>query len=118
MAKIKPPDVGALNADAEEFLNVLSDESDLAIILVAAGYIDAAVAGLLTKVLCESDVAEKLLAPSAALAGFVARTDLAFALGLITRVVRDDLRTIAKIRNRAAHNHLKLDFDDASTRDL
>src|SRR5262249_42505907 len=52
-----------------------------------------------------------------ALAGFGARLNVAYAIGLIRSDVRDDLLTIAKIRNRVAHSHLRLSFDDPSIRD-
>lgn len=119
MAKKKLPAIETLAADTEEFFEILNAKSDFAVILIAAGYLDAAVAGLLAKALCDEEVAAKLLeSPTAALSGFGARIDVAYAIGLIRPVIRDDLLTVAKIRNRCAHNHLRLNFADAAIRDL
>jgi DNA-binding MltR family transcriptional regulator len=119
MAKKKLPPIETLAADTQQFFEILNDKSDFAVILIAAGYLDAAVAGLLAKAFCDEEIAVKLLeSPTAALSGFGARVDLAYAIGLIRSVIRDDLLTVAKIRNRCAHNHLRLNFEDAAIRDL
>jgi DNA-binding MltR family transcriptional regulator len=119
MTKKKLPPIETLAADTEQFFEILNNKSDFAVILIAAGYLDAAVAGLIAKALCDEEVAAKLLeSPNAALSGFGARVDLAYAIGLIRPVIRDDMLTVAKIRNRCAHNHLRLNFEDPSIRDL
>ena len=44
--------------------------------------------------------------------------ELAYCLGLITRDQRDDLKTIAKIRNAFAHDFKAQDFDASPFRDF
>lgn len=113
MAKKKLPSIETLAADTDKFFEILNEKSDFAVILVAAAYLDAAVAGLLEKAFCDEDIAQKLLESSGgALSSFGARVDLAYAIGLVRPLIREDLLTIAKIRNRCAHNHLRLSFED------
>ena len=119
MAKKKLPAIETLAADTQEFFDILNEKSDFAVILIAAGYLDAAVAGLLAKAFCDEDIATKLLeSPAAALSGFGARIDLAYAIGLIRPTIREDLLRVAKIRNRCAHSHLRLNFEDTAIKDL
>lgn len=119
MVKIRLPGIDQLETDARELMDVLERESDLATVLISASYLDVAVASVLRKVFCDDQISEKLIeSPSAALGGFSARTSLAYAIGLIRPEVRDDLLTIAKIRNKIAHSHLRLGFDESSIRDL
>jgi DNA-binding MltR family transcriptional regulator len=60
---------------------------------------------------------DRLLNPSGALGANGARCDLAYCLGLITRDQRSDLKTIAKIRNKFAHDFNVASFDVSSVRD-
>jgi len=111
MAKraILPPE--ALSSDTTAFFNVLNDESDFSVVLVATAYIDACLGALLARRFVESSISEKLLDPrSGALGSFAARADACYVLGLVPKPLYHDLVRLAEIRNQFAHYHLSLNF--------
>lgn len=57
----------------------------------------------------------KLLGIERPLATYGSRTTLAYSLGLIPQVIRDDLRLVGKIRNRFAHD-LRASFNEEPIR--
>lgn len=87
-------------------------ESDRIVAIVGAAYLDALLESLCRAVFIETgDEAERLLRPDAPLGSYGSRCQLAYCLGLVKKDQRDDLRTIAKIRNLFAHNYWALTFD-------
>jgi len=100
-----------LSEDTSKFFDVLNESNDLAVVLVAASYIDASLAALLYRFFIESSVSDKLLdVQGGALGSFTSRCDAAYALALINKPMYQDLIKIAEIRNEFAHYHLALDF--------
>jgi DNA-binding MltR family transcriptional regulator len=98
---------------------VLNGEDDLACVVIGAAFLDNALATLLAKKLRKSDTTDKLLDPArGALGSFAARADLAYCLGLVSKEHYKDLCSVAEIRNRFAHNHLKLAFGDSEVRGI
>ena len=82
--KIKVP-VEQLSEETKALFDVLNEERDLAVILIATSFLDACLKSLLEQCLLESGVTEKLLSHSGALGAFSARADLCYALGLIPK---------------------------------
>lgn len=89
---------------------------DRVIAIVGAAYLDSLLEELLRAVFIEdSEEADKLLKPDRPLGSTGARYQLAYCFGLIEKQERDDLQTIAKIRNAFAHRYDMQSFahDDA-----
>jgi DNA-binding MltR family transcriptional regulator len=90
---------------------------DRVIAVVGAAYLDSMLDRLFRAVLIDSaaDV-DGLLRPDGALGSNGTRYQLAFCLDLIARDQRDDLRLIAKIRNKFAHDFKISSFDEEPIR--
>jgi len=93
--------------------------SDRVVAVVGAAYLDSVLDRLLRRVFINAaDDVERLLRPDAPLGSNGSRYQLAYCLGLITRDQRDDLKTIAKIRNTFAHDFKASTFEAAPLRDF
>ena len=93
--------------------------SDRHVAIVGGAYLDALLVTLLQSVfISEQDDAELLLSEHGPLGSNGSRCKLAYCLGLIRKHQRDDLACVAKIRNKFAHDHTSLSFDDAPICDL
>ena len=111
MTKKKILPVENLSEDTQKFFDVLNAESDLAVILAAASYIDAALASILQRFLLPGSTTERLLnARGGALGSFASRSDVCYTLGFISKPLYQDLMRIAEMRNICAHHHLSVDF--------
>ena len=64
MAKRPIVPTQSLSADTQKFFDVLNDQSDLAVMLVGASYLDAALASLLQRFLLPGSTTTKLLDPT------------------------------------------------------
>lgn len=107
-----PPET--LSADTKHLYELLSEGADASVIIVAVSYVDACLASLLAKHLLESSVTDKLLnSQSGAIGSFGVRSDLAYSLGLIDKLMYQDLLVLAKLRNITAHHHFELSFASA-----
>lgn len=88
------------------------EENDRALAIVGATFLDTQLEHLARSFLIEdqSEV-DKLLSYDQPLGTFGNRIRMAYCLGLISKTIRDDLRLVAKIRNRFAHD-LDCSFGD------
>ncbi len=94
------------------------EQPDRVVAIVGAAFLDSTLDSLLRAVLIDShDDVEGLLGPNGALGASGARCQLAYCLGLITLDQRDDIKTIAKIRNKFAHDFNITAFDLSPIRD-
>jgi DNA-binding MltR family transcriptional regulator len=94
-------------------------ESDRVVAIVGAAYLDSLLDSLLRAVFIDSpEEVDRLLRSDAPLGSNGSRYQLAFCLKLIRRDQREDLKTIAKIRNLFAHDFKSLSFDTPPARDL
>lgn len=89
------------------------DKSERAIAIVGPVYLDMLLSAMLTNFLVADDeeVTNFMRPDRGALGTFGARVAACYCFGLIGPIVRDDLRTIAKVRNRFAHD-LLVTFSD------
>ena len=88
------------------------EPNDRAIAIIGLTFLDTLITDLLTNFLVDdADEVERLLRPDGALGTFGAKVSLCYCLGLIAEIIKDDLRLVAKIRNRFAHEML-VDFED------
>ena len=96
-----------------EFARLFRDEANDRVLAIVGGtFLDTQLEHLARSFLIEekSEV-DKLLSYDQPLGTFGNRIRMAYCLGLISKTIRDDLRLVAKIRNRFAHD-LVCSFDD------
>lgn len=110
-SKVLAPD--RLSAESSRVMRALESEADLATAVVGASYLEASLGTLLAQALLRSSVTERALDPRGALGTFSARADLVYALALIPKPMYQDIGVIAEVRNRFAHSHAMLSFNDA-----
>lgn len=104
--------IGAMD---EEFHNA----PDRVIAIVGAAYLDSLLEELFRAIFVEDkEEADRLLEPDRPLGSNGARYQLAYCLGLIEKHERDDLKTIARIRNAFAHKYQIQSFNHDETRKL
>jgi DNA-binding MltR family transcriptional regulator len=114
MARRPPIPPEDLSSDSKHLYEVLNSGHDTSAIVVGVSYIDACLASLLSKRLLKSSVTEKLLdSRSGPIGSFAARADLAYAVGLIPKVMYQDLLVLAELRNETAHHHFALAFSSS-----
>ena len=118
MAARKRPDVAQLSADAPSLMDLFNEGSDLVCVLVSTSYLDAALVSLLQRHLVPGKTSAALLEAEGALGTLASRTDAAYCLGLIPKTLYQNARLIGQVRNRFAHNHLAIDFQDPQAAEL
>lgn len=90
-----------------------SEGSDRAVAIVGPAFLDALLTEMLMNFFVDDDKEVlKLLHVEGPLGTFGAKVSACYCLGLIGKIVTADLRLVAKIRNRFAHD-LRADFADA-----
>jgi DNA-binding MltR family transcriptional regulator len=112
--KTKSREEIAMSTIDEEF----QGESDRIVAIVGGAYLDELLTSLLRSVFIREEDAEVLLSEIGPLGSNGSRCKLAYCLGLIRKHQRDDLAIVAKIRNKFAHVHTSLTFDDVPISDL
>lgn len=123
MANKKAPKAKHVEDLAAEIIGSLDAEfhsaSDRSFAVLAASYMDAIPEQTLRAAFIDDpDATELLLSVNGPIGSNGARYNLAYSLGLIDKHERDDLKTIAHIRNRFAHNYVTHTFDaDDQVRD-
>ena len=92
-------------------------ESDRAVAIVGPAQLDAMLHDILSSFfIADTKEVEKLLQPNGALGAFGNRITACYVLGLTNDVVTRDLRLVAKIRNRFAHE-VSVGFEDSKIKD-
>ena len=111
MTKRKVLPIEQLSNESQKLYDILNNEKDFTVVLVATSFLDACLGSILNNKLIDSCVSKELLGTRGILGNFSSRTDLCYALGLIHKLLYKDLRKIAEIRNEFAHYHLELTFE-------
>jgi DNA-binding MltR family transcriptional regulator len=89
------------------------EPNDRAIAIMGAAFLDRLLGEMLTNFFVDDEKeANRLLAPERPLGPFGARITACYCLGLIGETIAADLRLVAKIRNRFAHD-IQVDFADS-----
>ncbi|NQU05909.1 MAG: hypothetical protein HQ568_07435 [Calditrichaeota bacterium] len=114
----KLPEIKELTSDNQKVFDVFNKETDLACVIIGASYIDVCLGALLQEHFISKSVANNLLRADGPLGNISARSDIAYCLNLISKEHYKDIRKIAEIRNRFAHNHLHLSFGDSEVQEL
>lgn len=88
------------------------EASDRAVAIVGPAFLDTLLTEMLVNFLIEDEKeVHKLMEPDGPLGTFGAKISAAYCLGFIGDVIKSDLRLVAKVRNRFAHE-LRADFSD------
>jgi DNA-binding MltR family transcriptional regulator len=98
-----------------EFNNLFNhtQKEDRSIVLVGGSFLELVLEHILRAYLPEDDKeVKKLFDYNGALGTFSSKISMAYSLGLIEKIIKDDLHYIRKIRNEFAHN-LYASFDHA-----
>jgi DNA-binding MltR family transcriptional regulator len=101
-----------LNAMLFEFARLFDykESNDRAVAIVGPAFLDTLLTEMLVNFLLDDEKeVSKLLEPEGPLGTLGAKVTACYCLGLIGKVVKTDLRLVAKIRNRFAHD-LRADF--------
>ena len=101
-----------------EFSRLFRDEeNDRALAIVGGAFLDTLLENILIEFLIEDEKeVGDLLRYDGPMGGLSARIRTAYCLGLLRKSIRDDLRLVAKIRNRFAHN-LSASFEQSPISD-
>ena len=101
-------DVLAKNSPLEDFtcyIELLKQESERGKVLVSSGFLEEQLKNVLRAFMIrQSRTVEELVEPDGLLGTLSARTNMCYALGLITKSEHHDLMLIGNIRNKFAHN--------------
>src|ERR1019366_6243223 len=106
--------------EVDGYVDLLVSESDRGCILVGAALLDEELAGLFRAILIP-ELSREMLKVDRPLGSFSARSQMAYALGLIHKQDFDDLDIVRKIRNDTAHfvarrgDGFATDFSNAAT---
>jgi len=104
--------------DWNSILDSYQNETDRAAAILASSYLESYLGECIKSFLVDHKSIEKIFEGYSALATFSARTDMAFALGLITEELKHNLYYIRKIRNHFAHHPKVTSFADSHVRNL
>ena len=106
-----------LNEALRTFSRIFQEEkNERAAAIVGGAFLDTLLEHILINFLADdSSEVQRLLAPEQPLGTYGSRVRVVYCLGLIGKIVRDDLRRVGKIRNRFAHD-LHASFDDEQIR--
>jgi hypothetical protein len=107
-----------LNRTLLEFSRLFDDSepNERAMAIVGAAFLDTILEHMLTAYLVDDEKeVKRLLNHQQPLGTLGARTTMCYCLGLIPKIIRDDLRTVGNIRNRFAHD-LNASFADERIR--
>lgn len=88
------------------------EENDRAITIVGPAFLDTLLTEMLINFLVDDQKeVQRLMQPEGPLGTFGAKVSACYCLGLIGETIKSDLRIVAKVRNRFAHD-LRADFSD------
>lgn len=118
VAKALPPERQEAFRNYAKFRDLLGRESDRGCALVGAAYLDEEITRLLrVRMVAHNGNIAALLDQGRPLSAFSAKIRTAYAMGLIPDDVFHDINIIRAIRNKFAHLHGPLSFNDASISD-
>lgn len=88
------------------------EKSDRAVAILGASMLEAALESALRRSLVEHSVARNLFGRQGPLSTFAAKSDIAFAMGILSEWERRDLDRIRRVRNHFAHELRARSFDE------
>ncbi len=100
-----------------EMAQLYNQESDRGAAVLAASHLEQYLGERLRALLVDDASVDELFKGYGPLSTFAARTDMAFALGLMTRDMKSDVSLIRKIRNHFAHHPEFASFNNPPAKD-
>ena len=100
-----------------DLVKEFKDESDRSVIILALSYIEKYLEQFLKKRLIDHKLVESLFEGYAPLNSLSAKIDVSFSVGIISEEIHSELHRLRKIRNLAAHQDSKIDFNDPKLKD-
>lgn len=108
-----------LTKQFREIRRELSKESDRGLALYATAHIDIELEKLLkSKLIGSEQHLKEVLSFNGPLGTFSSKIKLSYSLGLINKVMMDDINTLRKIRNEFAHSDENISFNTQKIKDL
>lgn len=102
-----------LSKESQDFYKSLNDGNDLTCILMAINYLDQCLSTILQNHFRKGKTSNNILEQGrGALGTFYNRASIAYCLSLISKNTITNLNKFADIRNKFAHQHQMLTFDD------
>ena len=101
---------GKLLEDSKHFVEALILEGPLACALIGGAAVENALMTLLSNFFVEGS--ENVFDIGGCLESASKCAAVAYCLGFISKEGRENLKLIARIRNKFAHSHVPIDFDD------
>jgi DNA-binding MltR family transcriptional regulator len=119
MAARQVPQPLELSVEAIGLARLIASENPRACALIGVSFLENALASILLAFFVDTEESKSLLDVSTGILGpFVARANMAYCLGLISKPVLENLKRLAKIRNEFAHSYRPVDFTTAPVPDL
>jgi DNA-binding MltR family transcriptional regulator len=118
--KVMRPDELSQKA-ADHLFKAVNEEKPMACVLIATAFIENMLMSLIASVFPNRDSSslDNLLKPGSALADLSKSADLAYCLGLINKVMRENIKRVGEIRNLFAHGlELTTDFNDREVKKI
>ena len=106
---LSPEEISSENA---HLIDAINTGTPLACVLISAAALENALMSLPRNYFVDCDESKDLFDIGGESDSFSSCYRLAFCLGLIEEEDRDNLKSIAKIRNLFAHRHTAIDFDN------
>jgi hypothetical protein len=103
-------------AEANEFISGLKSETDRGAALVGIAFLEDLFERLVQAHTINDACAQRLLERQ--LYSFSAKYSVAYALGWIGPQIKDDIHDLCEIRNKFAHSHERLSFDNTEVSKL
>jgi DNA-binding MltR family transcriptional regulator len=98
---------------------VLLNTNPVACVITSVAFLEQCLAAALERfALKGSGTAQDLLTPGNLLGELMGRGKVAYVFGIISSEAWSNIQEIARIRNRFAHSHLKMDFNDIEVQKL
>lgn len=114
-----PDDVRNLTNKFAKLRREMIKESDRGLALYATAHIDNELESVLRKKLIGSEQhLNEIFSFNGPVGTFSAKIKLTYSLGLIDKVIMDDINTLRKIRNEFAHSAQTLSFETQKNKDL
>lgn len=101
-----------------DVLEAYEQESDRSAAILAASFLEEVLEETIRSFLIEDKSVDNLFKGYSPLSTFSSKIDISYALGLITKEMKQDLDVVRKVRNHFAHNWKDASFDNSPVSDF
>jgi len=107
-----------LSRNHYEVFEAYQKESDRSAAILASSFLEEILGETIRSFFVEDQSVDDIFKGYSPLSTFSSKIDFAYALGLVTKEMKQDLDTIRKIRNHFAHNWKDVSFDTSPVSDF